>query len=103
MRPSKGDIRDGQSLKDVEEVFVVAFYFAAEDSQRFSDAASAFRGFCVIEKTSLILKSSATQKFSVGVAFCIMKPYIKSYSRKVLSSLPSEAVRKQVLPRIIEE
>lgn len=50
MRPSKGDIRDGQWLKDVEEVFVVAFYLPPKDSRRFSDAASAFCGFCVIEK-----------------------------------------------------
>lgn len=74
MRPSRGDILDGKWLKDVEEVFVVAFHLLpgiVGDSRRFSDTATEFCGFCVIERTSwicLILKSSATQNFPLAMS-----------------------------------
>lgn len=67
MRPSKGDIRDGQWLKDVEEVFVVAFYLPPRIVGDFPTLLLHFVAFASLKKTSLILKSSTTQNFPLAL------------------------------------
>ncbi len=53
MRPSKGDISGRTVVERCRGGICCCLLLAAEDSRRFSDAASAFCGFCVIEKNVL--------------------------------------------------
>lgn len=50
MGPSKGDIRDGQWLKDVEEVFFVAFYLLPRIVRDFPTLLLHFVAFASLKK-----------------------------------------------------
>lgn len=75
MRSSKGDILDGQCLKDVGEVFVLPVTRCRLSTvKEFSNSGSVLCGYCVIERACLVCvrqKPSATQLSPLALHFAL--------------------------------